>query len=76
MITALPDENRTRVTHLRLPFHLHASGRGNQTRVLECEEWRDVPQKIHFNDFWSRTFCRVGGSVSSAIGPRALSSVM
>jgi hypothetical protein len=29
--------------------------------------WRDVPQNIHFKDFWSRTFCNVGGSVSSAI---------
>ena len=29
--------------------------------------WRDVPQNIHFKDCWSRTFCNVGGSVSSAI---------
>lgn len=26
-----------------------------------------MPQNIHFKDFWSRTFCRFGGSVSSAI---------
>ena len=35
-----------------------------------------MPQKIHFSDFWSNTFCSVGGSISSAIGPRALSSVL
>ena len=29
--------------------------------------WRDAPQNIHFKDCWSRTFCNVGGSVSSAI---------
>ena len=29
--------------------------------------WGGVPQNIHFKDFWSRTFCNVGGSVSSAI---------
>lgn len=27
----------------------------------------DVPQNIHFKDRWSKMFCRVGGSVSSAI---------
>ena len=28
----------------------------------------DVPQNIHLREFWSKTFCKVGGSVSSAIG--------
>ena len=28
---------------------------------------RDAPQKIHFSDFWSRMFCRVGSRTSSAI---------
>ena len=27
----------------------------------------NVPQKIHFRDFWSRMFCSVGSSVSVAI---------
>ena len=49
---------------------------GNQNGVEVRGVERDMPQKIHFSDFWSNTFCSVGGSVSSAIGPRALSSVM
>ena len=31
------------------------------------EQRGNVPQKIHLRDFWSSTFCRVGGRFSSAI---------
>jgi hypothetical protein len=43
----------------------------------EVEE-KNVPQKIHLRDSWSRTFCNVGGSVSVAIvyGDRISSSTV
>jgi len=37
-------------------------------RMVKKRRLGHVPQNIHFKDFWSRTFCRVGGRVSSAIG--------
>lgn len=44
----------------RRPFHLRAKLSGPQSA-----ETINAPQKIHLRDFWSSTFCSVGGCVGS-----------
>jgi hypothetical protein len=41
-------------------------GRQNHLVDMEGKE-KNLPQKIHLRDSWSRMFCNVGGSVSVAI---------
>ena len=44
-------------------------GGGIWSRLFDIEVNKrraDVPQKIHLSDFWSRTFCKVGGSGSKS----------
>ena len=50
------------LTYRHHPFHLEGV---RCQGVCSRSSFIDAPQKIHFRDFWSSTFCRVGSRVSA-----------